>query len=129
VAWRYMHWFYGQLDTVFVNSEEYRQSWIKHGLNPARLKILPRGLDTELFILLDVNPRSSRNLARAMEKFVSSMWAGFHGRKTSTFWRLPIAVCATKACRSTFHRGPWPLFRGVCKIFARSVFHRLSEGQ
>ena len=22
VAWRYMHWFYGQLDTVFVNSEE-----------------------------------------------------------------------------------------------------------
>jgi len=49
VAWRYMHWFYGQLDTVFVNSEEYRQSWIQHGLNPARLKILPRGLDTELF--------------------------------------------------------------------------------
>jgi glycosyltransferase involved in cell wall biosynthesis len=49
VAWRYMHWFYGQLDTVFVNSEEYRQSWIRHGLDPARLKILPRGLDTELF--------------------------------------------------------------------------------
>jgi glycosyltransferase involved in cell wall biosynthesis len=49
VAWRYMHWFYGQLDTVFVNSEEYRQSWIKRGLDPARLKILPRGLDTDLF--------------------------------------------------------------------------------
>jgi glycosyltransferase involved in cell wall biosynthesis len=49
VAWRYMHWFYGQLDTVYVNSEEYRQSWIKHGLDPAKLKILPRGLDTELF--------------------------------------------------------------------------------
>jgi glycosyltransferase involved in cell wall biosynthesis len=49
VAWRYMHWFYGQLDTVFVNSEEYRQSWIKHGLDPAKLKLLPRGLDTELF--------------------------------------------------------------------------------
>jgi glycosyltransferase involved in cell wall biosynthesis/predicted metal-dependent phosphoesterase TrpH len=49
VAWRYMHWFYGQLDTVFVNSEEYRQSWIKRGFDPARLKILPRGLDTETF--------------------------------------------------------------------------------
>jgi glycosyltransferase involved in cell wall biosynthesis len=49
VTWRYMHWFYGQLDTVFVNSEEYRQSWIKRGLNPEKLKILPRGLDTELF--------------------------------------------------------------------------------
>src|SRR5438128_596816 len=49
VAWRYMHWSYGQLDTVFVNSEEYRQSWIERGLDPAKLKILPRGLDTELF--------------------------------------------------------------------------------
>ena len=44
-----MHWFYGQLDTVFVNSEEYKQSWIKRGFDPAKLKILPRGLDTELF--------------------------------------------------------------------------------
>src|SRR5438128_1412502 len=49
VAWRYMHWSYGQLDTVYVNSEEYRQSWIERGLDPAKLKILPRGLDTELF--------------------------------------------------------------------------------
>ncbi|HEY7001746.1 MAG TPA: glycosyltransferase [Candidatus Udaeobacter sp.] len=49
VAWRYMHWFYGQLDTVFVNSEEYRQSWIKRGFDAEKLKILPRGLDTELF--------------------------------------------------------------------------------
>src|SRR6476619_4578847 len=49
VAWGYMHWFYGQLDTVFVNSEEYKQSWIKRGFDPAKLKILPRGLDAELF--------------------------------------------------------------------------------
>jgi glycosyltransferase involved in cell wall biosynthesis len=49
VAWNYMHWFYGQLDTVFVNSEEYRQSWIKRGFDSAKLKIFPRGLDTELF--------------------------------------------------------------------------------
>jgi glycosyltransferase involved in cell wall biosynthesis len=48
-AWGYMHWFYGQLDTVFVNSEEYRQSWIKRGFDPVKLKIFPRGLDTELF--------------------------------------------------------------------------------
>jgi glycosyltransferase involved in cell wall biosynthesis len=48
-AWGYMHWFYGQLDTVFVNSEEYRQSWIKRGFDSAKLKIFPRGLDTQLF--------------------------------------------------------------------------------
>ena len=44
-----MHWFYGQLDTVFVNSEEYRQNWIARGFEPEKLKIFPRGLDTELF--------------------------------------------------------------------------------
>src|SRR5437667_6085517 len=49
VTWRYMHWFYGQLDTVFVNSEEYRQSLIDRVFYPAKLKIFPRGLDTELF--------------------------------------------------------------------------------
>src|SRR5213596_2135716 len=49
VTWRYMHWFYGQLDTVFVNSEEYRGSWIKRGIEPEKLKIFPRGLDTQLF--------------------------------------------------------------------------------
>ena len=49
LAWTYMRWFYGQQDTVFVNSEEYRRSWVKRGIEPTKLKILPRGLDTELF--------------------------------------------------------------------------------
>ena len=65
VAWGYMHWFYGQLDTVFVNSEEYRQSWIKRGFEPAKLKILPRGLDTELF-------HPSRRNSAFFEKFGAS---------------------------------------------------------
>jgi glycosyltransferase involved in cell wall biosynthesis len=49
LAWTYMRWFYGQQETVFVNSEEYRRSWVDRGIEPAKLKILPRGLDTELF--------------------------------------------------------------------------------
>jgi glycosyltransferase involved in cell wall biosynthesis len=49
VTWSYMRWFYGQLDTVFVNSEEYRNSWIDRGLDPEKLKIFPRGLETQLF--------------------------------------------------------------------------------
>ena len=49
LAWNYMHWFYGQFDTVFVNSEQYRKSWVDRGFDPEKLKILPRGLDTDLF--------------------------------------------------------------------------------
>jgi glycosyltransferase involved in cell wall biosynthesis len=49
LAWSYMHWLYGQFDTVFVNSEHYRKCWIDRGFAPEKLKILPRGLDTDLF--------------------------------------------------------------------------------
>jgi glycosyltransferase involved in cell wall biosynthesis len=49
LAWSYMHWLYGQVDTVFVNSEQYRKCWIDRGFSPEKLKILPRGLDTDLF--------------------------------------------------------------------------------
>jgi glycosyltransferase involved in cell wall biosynthesis len=49
LAWKYMHWFYGQLDTIFVNSQQYRESWIERGIDAAKIRILPRGLDTELF--------------------------------------------------------------------------------
>jgi Glycosyltransferase len=49
LTWNFMHWFYSQLDTVWVNSEDYRKSWISRGIPPAKLKILPRGLDIELF--------------------------------------------------------------------------------
>src|ERR1043166_2386417 len=49
LAWKYMQWFYGQLDTIFVNSEQYRQSWSERGIEAARIRIRPRGLDKELF--------------------------------------------------------------------------------
>ncbi|MEP6808961.1 MAG: glycosyltransferase [Chthoniobacterales bacterium] len=49
LAWTYMRWLYGQQDTVFVNSEQYRRSWIDRGIEAEKIQILPRGLDTELF--------------------------------------------------------------------------------
>ena len=44
-----MHWFYSQLDIVYVNSEHYRRCWIERGIPAEKIKILPRGLDTSLF--------------------------------------------------------------------------------
>ncbi len=49
LAWRYMYWFYHQLDGIYVNSGEYRKIWIDRGIDAAKIHILPRGLDTELF--------------------------------------------------------------------------------
>jgi glycosyltransferase involved in cell wall biosynthesis len=49
LMWKFMFWFYSQMDTVYVNSEFYRQCWIERGIAPEKLKLLPRGLDTNLF--------------------------------------------------------------------------------
>jgi len=49
MVWNYMQWFYGQVDLVYVNSEFYRRCWIDRGIMPDKLRIFPRGLDTELF--------------------------------------------------------------------------------
>jgi len=49
MVWNYMQWFYGQTDLVYVNSEFYRRRWIDRGIMPDKLRIFPRGLDTELF--------------------------------------------------------------------------------
>ncbi len=49
LTWDYMHWFYSQLDLFYVNSEHYRRCWADRGIDPDKIKILPRGLDTTLF--------------------------------------------------------------------------------
>lgn len=49
LTWVYMHWFYSQMDIIYVNSEHYRRCWIERGIPAEKLKILPRGLDTSLF--------------------------------------------------------------------------------
>ena len=49
LTWKYMKWFYSQLDLIFVNSEQYRRAWIERGIPAEKLKILPRGLDNSLF--------------------------------------------------------------------------------
>lgn len=49
LTWDYMHWFYSQLDILYVNSEDYRKCWIERGIAAEKVKILPRGLDVRMF--------------------------------------------------------------------------------
>jgi glycosyltransferase involved in cell wall biosynthesis len=46
-----MHWFYSQMDRVYVNSQKYLDRWVEKGLAREKLSILPRGLETEVFDL------------------------------------------------------------------------------
>jgi len=56
LTWNYMHWFYSQMDMIYVNSDHYRRCWVERGIAPEKLRILPRGLDTGLFHPSKKNP-------------------------------------------------------------------------
>ena len=48
-TWRYMQWFYGGLNAIYVPSECYRQQLADNGFDPAKLRVLPRGVDLNRF--------------------------------------------------------------------------------
>ena len=46
---RYMKWFYGLMDAVFVLSDHYKKQLIDMGILPEKIHIFPKGTDIELF--------------------------------------------------------------------------------
>ena len=49
LTWRYMHWFYDQLQTIYVPSEFYRRQLIDNGFDSRKLQVLRQGVDSERF--------------------------------------------------------------------------------
>ncbi len=130
VTWRYMHWFYGQLDTVFVNSEEYRQSWIKRGLDPGKLKILPRGLDTELFHPVASRSGILRKIRRDQRAGQIALCRARVARKGSRSVGGSLPPSANRGTLDpAFHRRPRSVLRDTARIIAGSVFYRLPQRQ
>jgi glycosyltransferase involved in cell wall biosynthesis len=49
LTWRYMHWFYDQMQTIHVPSEFYRRQLVENGFDSRKLQVLKRGVDVERF--------------------------------------------------------------------------------
>lgn len=49
IAWKYMIWFYNQLDVVFVPSKAMKEELASKGIEDSKLKLYPRGVDTQRF--------------------------------------------------------------------------------
>jgi glycosyltransferase involved in cell wall biosynthesis len=49
LTWQYMRWFYEQCTTILVPTETYRRQLIDNGFEPAKLDVMARGVDTQLF--------------------------------------------------------------------------------
>ena len=48
-AWRFMRWFYGQMERVAAPSSDIRRKLIHHGLAPERVSVVGRGVRTDTF--------------------------------------------------------------------------------
>lgn len=57
LTWAYMRWFFGQMDRVYVASRCYLDLLAARGFDPARLELLPRGVDAAFFHPAKRDPR------------------------------------------------------------------------
>jgi glycosyltransferase involved in cell wall biosynthesis len=49
LMWKYMIWYYDQMDLVYVASNSTVEELVGKGLSPEKIRIFPRGVDTERF--------------------------------------------------------------------------------
>ncbi len=49
LIWIYLRWFYNQADTVLTPSEAYREELIANGIAAHKVRVMPHGVDTEVF--------------------------------------------------------------------------------
>ena len=49
ITWRYMRWFYSQMDTVATTSQRYRDHLIDNGFDPGKLWVMGHGVDLDQF--------------------------------------------------------------------------------
>jgi glycosyltransferase involved in cell wall biosynthesis len=49
LTWQYMRWFYDQCSTILTPTEFYRRQLLHCGIEPTKLGVMARGVDTELF--------------------------------------------------------------------------------
>lgn len=48
-TWRYLRWFYEQMDLIYVPSRGYKAQLVAKGFDPTKLRLFPHGVDVERF--------------------------------------------------------------------------------
>lgn len=61
MVWRYIIWFYDQMDTIFVPSRATAQELVEHGISKSKIRLTPRGVDSREFHPEKRNPDMLRD--------------------------------------------------------------------
>lgn len=49
LTWKYMIWYYDQMDQIYVSSRASAEELIEKGIRPEKIRTLPRGIDVDAF--------------------------------------------------------------------------------
>jgi glycosyltransferase involved in cell wall biosynthesis len=49
LAWKYILWYYDQMDTIYAPSESTKSELVEKGLSAKKIRVYPRGIDIHLF--------------------------------------------------------------------------------
>lgn len=74
-AWRYMRWFYGQLDRIAAPSESTRERLVWNGIDADKISVVGRGIQTAKF-----SPAQRNNAMRALWGGIRHDWLLYVGR-------------------------------------------------
>jgi glycosyltransferase involved in cell wall biosynthesis len=88
LTWRYTLWFYQQLDVVYAPSQSTRHELMGKGLNGDKIRVYPRGIDTERF-----HPSKSNGFYRAYPQLTDRVKLLYVGR-VSKEKNMPLLVSA-----------------------------------
>ncbi len=49
LTWKYVIWYYDQMDAIYAPSDSTRQELVDHGIKPEKVRLYPRGIDIQRF--------------------------------------------------------------------------------
>ncbi len=49
MTWRFMIWYYDQMDQIYVSSQNSLDELAARGISPDKIRLVPRGIDTQMF--------------------------------------------------------------------------------
>ena len=61
MTWRFMIWYYDQMDQIYVSSQNSLDELAKRGISPDKIRLIPRGIDTQQFHPDNRSPVLTRN--------------------------------------------------------------------
>lgn len=76
MSWKYMLWFHNQLDAIYAPAHAVAESLVSRGLDPAVIRVYPRGVDHDRFTPDKRSGALRRELGASGEKTVLLLYSG-----------------------------------------------------